>query len=338
MGSIGAIAAARVKALRFAITGTVVPVIVAISTNGFAHRIPFWIGAGGACAAAIGVSLTDRRRWRLLFWLAEFGGIPALVLMQAYTGGAASGYSVLMAMAMVWFGLRATHRELIAGGALLAACSFLPMVVVGAPAYPVAWGHATMLTLIGCTVGATLHSVTDETLRLTDKLRQQAVIDDLTGLLNRRGWRGMATVEFQRARHRGGAVALVTIDLDDFKALNDGHGHEHGDRALQEAAKWMQASFRARDIVARIGGDEFVVLLSDATLDGAMAALSRLRDAPLRSGFSAGVAMWDGKEDLAALMGRADRALYVAKSRGGHQTLVSSPVRSQLRLVGAHAS
>ena len=108
----------------------------------------------------------------------------------------------------------------------------------------------------------------------------------------------MATVEFQRARHRGGTVALVTIDLDQFKALNDQHGHDHGDRALREAAHWMQASFRARDIVARLGGDEFVVLLTDVTLDGAMAALSRLRDAPLRSSFSAGVAIWDGEEDL----------------------------------------
>ena len=284
------------------------------------------------------MSLLDRRRRRVLFRLAAFSGIPALALMQSYSGGAASGYSVLVMMAMIWFGLRATQRELLAGAILLAACSYLPMLLVGPPAYPVQWGHATMLMVIGCTVAATLNGVRGEALRLTHKLRQEAVVDDLTGLLNRRGWRGMATVEFQRARHRGGTGALVTIDLDHFKALNDQHGHDHGDRALREAAHWMQASFRARDIVARLGGDEFVVLLTDVTLDEAMAALSRLRDAPLRSSFSAGVAIWDGSEDLASLMRRSDQALYAAKSRGGRQTLVAAPLWGQLRLVAAQAS
>jgi diguanylate cyclase (GGDEF)-like protein len=337
MGSLGVTAAARARDLRLALLGTVVPVLAALASDSFSHRLPFLIGAAGTCAAPLIVTLVDRRH-RLAFWLGEFGGIVALTAMQSYSGGAASGYSVLVVMAMIWFGLRATARELVAGALLLALCSYLPMLVFGPPAYPVRAGNATMLVLVGVAVAITLRTVKGETLRLTRRLRQEAVIDDLTGLLNRRGWRDMAFVEFQRARHRGGAVALVTIDLDAFKALNDEHGHEHGDRALREAAHWMQASFRARDIVARLGGDEFVVLLADVTLDGAMAALSRMRDAPLRTAFSAGVAMWDGCEDLAALMHRSDRALYAAKSQGGRRTLVAAPLHGALRLVGAQAS
>jgi diguanylate cyclase (GGDEF)-like protein len=337
MGPLAASATARSATLRLALAGTALPVLVAVATNGFSHRAPFLIGALVACVAALGVSLLSRRH-RVLFWLAAFGGIPALMLMQSYSGGVDSGYSVLQMMAMIWFGLQATRGELLIGAGLLAACSYLPMVIVGPPAYPVAWGHATMLVLVGCTVATTLQALKGETARITRKLRQEAVIDDLTGLLNRRGWRDMASIEFQRAAHRGGTVALVTIDLDDFKELNDTQGHDQGDRALCEAGRWMQASFRAQDIVARLGGDEFVVLLAEVTLDGAMAALARLRSAPLRNQFSAGVAVWDGTEDLEALMRRSDRALYAAKSRGGKQTLVAAPLVGQLRLVGAGAS
>ena len=70
-------------------------------------------------------------------------------MLQAYDGGAASGYSVLLIMPMIWFGLQATDRELIAGAVVLALCSYLPMLVFGPPAYPVEWGHATLLVMVG---------------------------------------------------------------------------------------------------------------------------------------------------------------------------------------------
>jgi diguanylate cyclase (GGDEF)-like protein len=313
----------RGRAVRLAVLGNVLPVLTAVATQLASHRLVFFLGAAGACLAPIIVTLTSRRR-RLLFWLAEFGGIPAVTLMQAHTGGAASSYSLLVMMAMIWFGLQATDRELAIGAAVLAACAYLPMLVIGPPAYPVSWGHATLLVLVGCSVAGTLRVLTREMERLTRKLRQEALIDDLTGLLNRRGWRYMASPEFERASRAGKPVALVTIDLDHFKELNDRYGHEHGDRVLKEASEWMQATFRAGDILARLGGDEFVVLLSNSTLDGALRAITRLREeAPIRAGFSSGVAMWNGTEDLATLMQRSDQALYAAKSAGGGQTEVA---------------
>ena len=326
----------RARALRFAIVGNVLPVIAAIAAQFSSHRTLFFVGAAAGCAAPIVVSAVSPRR-RLLFWLAEFGGIPAFTLMQAYTGGAASDYSVLLLMAMIWFGLQATDGELVVGVALLAACTVVPMLAFGAPAYPVHWGPAALIFLAGTSVAVTLRGLSREVQRLTRKLRQDALIDDLTGLLNRRGWRYIASPEFERAARTGKPVALASIDLDHFKELNDRFGHEHGDRVLRSTAERMQATFRAGDIIARLGGDEFVVLLSNSTLEGALAAARRLREiTPVQAELSAGIAMWDGSEDLAALMYRSDRALYAAKAAGGAETHVA--VRGQRDHASAAAS
>jgi diguanylate cyclase (GGDEF)-like protein len=207
---------------------------------------------------------------------------------------------------------------------VLALCCYVPMLAIGAPAYPVSWGHATLLLLIGGTVAGSLRMLTRETQSLTRRLREEAVIDDLTGLLNRRGWRHAAPRELARSSRNGVPIALVMLDLDNFKRLNDQQGHDRGDRALREVADWLRATLRAGDVVARIGGDEFLALLTNATLDGALVAVKRLRRAmPARASFSAGVAEWDGGEDLEELLRRVDLALYAAKAAGGSATEVA---------------
>ena len=101
MGSSSLRPFSRHRLLAFAILGSVLPsIIAAISTS---HRAVFYAGAAVGCIAPLVVALVPRRR-RLVFWAAAFGQIPALTLMQAYSGGAASGYSVLVITAMVWFG------------------------------------------------------------------------------------------------------------------------------------------------------------------------------------------------------------------------------------------
>jgi len=323
----------RSRAVRLAVVGTALPVIAAVATELSADRAPFSAHLFLAGAAmgwlspliATSVGRRPRLRLRLLFWLGEFGAIPAFTLMQAYTGGVASGYALLLTLAMIWFGLQATDGELVAGAAVLAGCAVGPMLVIGPPAYPVSWGHATVIVLTGCSVAVTLRVLTREMQRLTRKLRQEALIDDLTGLLNRRGWRYIASPEFDRAARASKPIALVTIDLDRFKGLNDRFGHDHGDRILRDTAERIQATFRAGDIVARIGGDEFVVLLSNSSLDGAIRAVNRLSEAtPVGADLSAGIAMWDGREDLGTLMHRSDLALYAAKSKGGGVAEVAS--------------
>jgi diguanylate cyclase (GGDEF)-like protein len=307
----------RSRALRFAALGNAAPIAVATATGFGSHGTLFFVGAIGACLAPIVVTAGSRRH-PIAFYLAAFGGIPALTLMQAHTGGVASGYSVLMMMAMIWFGLQATDRELAAGVLVLAACSYLPMLIVGPPAYPVDWGHATLLVMIGVTVAGSLRAVTREMRRLTSRLRQEAVMDDLTGLLNRRGWGHVARRELARAARAGSPVGLMVMDLDRLKQVNDTMGHDEGDRLLRETADRLRAALRAADVVARLGGDEFVALLTDSPLDGVLAVVQRLRDVtPDIADFSAGVASWNGTEELDELIRRADMALYAAKASGG---------------------
>src|SRR5205085_11991740 len=178
-----------------------------------------------------------------------------------------------------------------------------------------------LLTLIGWTVAGSLWRLTRETQSLTRRLREEAVIDDLTGLLNRRGWRYAAPRELARSARGGNPLALVMLDLDNFKTLNDQEGHDRGDRVLQELAEGLRSCLRAGDVVARLGGDEFVALLTNSSLAGALSAMPRLRGAlPARVSFSAGAAEWDRHEDLQELLRRADLALYAAKANGGSGT------------------
>jgi diguanylate cyclase (GGDEF)-like protein len=311
------------SAMRFAFVGNVVPIAIATATDFASHGTLFFVGAVGGCLAPLIVATVPRRH-RIVFYVGVFGGIPALALMQAYTGGAASGYSVLMMMAMVWFGLQASDRELVVGLAVLAACSCLPMLLIGPPAYPVDWGHAALLILVGATVAGSLRAVTRETQVLTERLRREAVHDDLTGLLNRRGWREAAHRELAHAKRTGTPTAVAVIDLDDLKQTNDSMGHDAGDCVLRETAERMRAALRGGDVLARLGGDEFAALLTDATLDGVLEVVLRLRDVtPPLGRFSAGVAVWDGREGLDQLLRRCDAALYASKASGGGQTQIA---------------
>jgi diguanylate cyclase (GGDEF)-like protein len=314
----------RTRLLAAAFMGNLLPVAVATATDFGSHRTVFFLGAAGACAAPLIVILVPRRH-RLLFYAGAYGGLPCMAALQAYSGGPASGYSVLLMMPLIWFGLQATDRELVAAGLVLAACSYLPMLVFGPPAYPVSWGHASLLVLIGGAVSGSLRTLSRETTRLTNRLRREAVVDDLTGLLNRRGWEVTARRELARASRADMPVALVTMDLDGLKELNDAQGHEEGDRVLRETGDRLRRALRATDVVARLGGDEFAALLTESRLDDALGALQRLQTAtPPQGAFSAGVATWNGgTEQLADLLRRADVALYAAKTSGGATTEIA---------------
>jgi diguanylate cyclase (GGDEF)-like protein len=314
----------RRRLLAAAFLGNVLPLAVATAGDFGSHPPVFFAGAVGACLAAMTVVLVPRRH-RVTFYLGAYGGLPCLALLQAESGGPASGYSVLLMMPMIWFGLQASDRELIAAGAVLAACSFLPMLVVGPPAYPVDWAHATLLVIVGCAVAGSLRTLSREMEQLTGRLRREAVADNLTGLLNRRGWDESARRELARADRAHLPAVLVTIDLDDLKGINDVYGHEEGDRALRETAERLRLVLRESDVVARLGGDEFAALLCEARLDDALTIVERLREVtPQRGRFSAGVATWrGGTEQLGDLLRRADLALYSAKAGGGGRSEIA---------------
>jgi diguanylate cyclase (GGDEF)-like protein len=145
-------------------------------------------------------------------------------------------------------------------------------------------------------------------------MRMQADTDHLTGLLNRAGFRVAAEREHALAVRTGMPLAMVLLDLDGFKAINDRAGHAAGDRLLAELAVRWKASLRSCDILGRHGGDEFVLLLPATTPAQTEAALDRLR-ASTPVAWSAGIASWERDDSMDECLARADKELYVKKDR-----------------------
>jgi diguanylate cyclase (GGDEF)-like protein len=168
-----------------------------------------------------------------------------------------------------------------------------------------------------------------EKARLFAELRQMASTDPLTGLINRRHFYEMAGRELERVRRSGGALAILMLDLDHFKLVNDAFGHQAGDEALRAVAEVLRTGLRTADVPARYGGEELVVLLPDADADHAAQAAERVRAAiaavsvatergEVQLTVSMGVAATcaGGAESLDQLLARADDALYAAKRQG----------------------
>ncbi|HEV7963422.1 MAG TPA: GGDEF domain-containing protein [Actinoplanes sp.] len=167
--------------------------------------------------------------------------------------------------------------------------------------------------------------------RQADRVRTLSREDELTGLPNRRAWNDEIPRALERARRDNVPVTVAMIDLDHFKKFNDSYGHPVGDRLLSDAATAWRNALRHVDVLARFGGEEFIVLLPDATADEAVRILQRALDVtPLGQTFSAGLACWDGAESSDELTARADAALYRAKAAGRNRIVASAAVVAPL--------
>jgi diguanylate cyclase (GGDEF)-like protein/PAS domain S-box-containing protein len=166
-----------------------------------------------------------------------------------------------------------------------------------------------------------------ELVHLREQLRQQAFSDGLTGLVNHRHFHDLALKELSRARRHALDTALLLIDIDHFKRINDQFGHPCGDAVLQRVAQCLQHTVRQEDLLARVGGEEFAVLMPRSSLEAALLLGERLRrrvadeDPQLpdasRVQISVGVAVTAGaQERLETLYAQADRQLYRAKAQG----------------------
>lgn len=184
-------------------------------------------------------------------------------------------------------------------------------------------------------------------IRYTGELNYAATTDTLTGAANRRSFAQRAEEELARARRHGRPTALLAIDADRFKSVNDAHGHAVGDAVLVALSRTVAGVLRPSDLFGRMGGEEFAVLLPETTLEGAELAAERLRAAiadirvpvgatALQFTVSLGVTEFtSGEADLKAAMERADKALYQAKLDGRNR-FVSAPAPSpRLELVDA---
>jgi two-component system, cell cycle response regulator len=178
----------------------------------------------------------------------------------------------------------------------------------------------------------------DLALRRYSDLEDLAYRDELTELPNRRGASRQIDVLISRARRHGHQLALLLIDADRFKAVNDVHGHAVGDVVLRELAARLRERVRREDVVGRWGGEEFVVALPETTPDGAAAVAESLRcaiagtpiaadGATLDVTVSLGVAAWTGQE-LDELVASADRALYAAKAAGRDRVVLEPAARA----------
>jgi diguanylate cyclase (GGDEF)-like protein len=166
------------------------------------------------------------------------------------------------------------------------------------------------------------------------ELRRLASIDELTGVANRRWFTAMAGRELERCRRFHHPLALLMIDVDHFKRVNDTHGHAVGDEVLKAFTRVLESNLRSVDLLGRLGGEEFAVILPEAELAAAMQTGERLRGSvealrfPIESGkvlhitASVGIAILNGGgESLDSLLARADAALYAAKGQGRNRVV-----------------
>ncbi|MGN6187361.1 MAG: diguanylate cyclase [Conexibacter sp.] len=246
----------------------------------------------------------------------------------ALTGGPRSPAQPLLLFSIVTVSARFRGRG------VMAAATFTGLVLLAAtiPVDPAgylddpAYVNATFICLIGLAAGCFALMNSDI------RQRAEAILDPLTGLLNRKALGQRFAELSEQASLTGDPVALVLVDVDHFKAVNDEHGHERGDAVLKEVAYAMRRSLRSFELVYRLGGDEFLIVLPGADMPLAHELGERVREAleTTRPGgvaitASVGVASARGSVSFEDLFREADDALYRAKRAGRNQVALAAP-------------
>jgi len=196
--------------------------------------------------------------------------------------------------------------------------------------------HLQSSTFYNRGVAILIRDVT-ETVNLMDKLSQQANIDELTGLLNRRCLMSLGLREWELSRQSNRPLGIILIDLDFFKAVNDRYGHAAGDKVLIHTANCLSKSLRSQDIIGRYGGEEFTIFLPGTPLEAVLQIAERLRQLLEDTGilvdgnyihitgsFGASASVPLEGQVLDDILKKADEALYLSKSRGRNRVSSST--------------
>lgn len=267
---------------------------------------------------------------KLPFWtLAGLGplGVALIAYALATTPHPGDG-AALYALPVLWTTVFYGRRGAISIVACVAVAHLIALLELPpASSYPGRWVDV-MVSVTAIAAVALVLELRGQ--RLFEQIVAEARTDALTRLLNRRGFDERAALEVLHAWRDGRSLALATFDIDFFKRINDDWGHEMGDRVLAWIAEALAREARSIDIVARLGGEEFAVLLPGADAEGAAAFAERVRatldaltpaELP-RVKVSAGIAASTGPADIHSLLQRADLALYEAKRAGRDRAVI----------------
>ena len=254
-------------------------------------------------------------------------GVALIAYALATSPGPGDG-AILYALPVLWTTIFFGRRGAVAIVACVGVGEAIALLLLpAADAYPGRWVDVMVST---AAIAVVAHVLENRSQVLLERLRSEARTDPLTGLLNRRGFDEYATRELARAGRDGRPIALATFDIDHFKQINDEHGHVVGDRALVYIAHLLAVHSRAIDITARLGGEEFAVLMPGSDRAGAEAFAERVRHALAAHDclslpdmrVSAGVTATAVPIEVEMMLERVDSALYAAK-RGGRDRTVA---------------
>ncbi len=254
-------------------------------------------------------------------------GVALIAYALATSPGPGDG-AVLYALPVFWttffFGRRGAVAILICVAVGHAATLLL---LPNVDSYPGRWLDV-MVSVWGVAIVVLVLERRNE--ELVARLAGEARTDPLTGLLNRRGFDVHAVREFAHVGRDGAPIALVTLDIDHFKQVNDEWGHIVGDRVLANLARVLASEARGIDVAARLGGEEFAVLMPGSDAAGAEALVERVRSRLVAGArpdlpavrISAGVVSTSEPLDIQVMLESVDRALYAAKRGGRDRTVV----------------
>ncbi|HEX3801732.1 MAG TPA: GGDEF domain-containing protein [Solirubrobacteraceae bacterium] len=255
-------------------------------------------------------------------------GVALISDALATTPGAGDG-AVLYALPVLWTTLFFGRRGAVAVIACVGVGHAIALILLPASSsYPGRWVDVMVSV---CLVAVVVLALERRNELLLTRLAGEARTDALTGLLNRRGFDERASIELAHARRDGSCLAIASFDIDYFKRINDEWGHETGDQVLVRVGQLLKAECREIDLAARLGGEEFIVLLPGGDSADAYAFTERIRLALAASGpglptvrISAGVVASDQPASIERLLQQADSALYEAKRAGRDRTTIGS--------------
>lgn len=275
----------------------------------------------GCLLLAVGLFAAGRRVPALGLHLLLFVGIAVVTVLVASSHTRAG--AIMTSFGYPWACLYASHfmdRRAAYGYAMLASAGYaIGIAATGLANLETPWLILTVTVL----------AVNAVTANLVAQLRRQSESDPLTGLPNRAGLARVGDRELALAERHDRPLSVAVVDLDGLKAVNDNRGHAAGDALLSQAVAGLSAPLRATDLLARIGGDEFALLMPDTDAAGAGALLEHIRGR-CAVPFCAGISSYRVGDDLPGLLHRADTAMYRRKhdrQRATSTTVVPAQAR-----------